>query len=127
MTDLRKLSEAATPGEWSAVPNNVFWELKPANRRDADPYTVADFCASEPDKRDGGIQEANVRFVAALVSEFRSGALIPRSEYEHLLALLAEARGWIKEAEVGFETIARKHNLLSRIDDALAAEREARG
>jgi hypothetical protein len=62
-----------------------------------------------------------IRAATECYSQFRSGSLIPLSEYEHLLALLAEARGWL-DPTVSWELEA----LLSRINDALAAEPEAK-
>lgn len=122
MTDLRKLSEAATPGEWEHADH--FADV----RFDREIWPV------------GGLEEglayanaSDAAFIAALVNDFRSGSLIPRSEYERVLALLAEAREAGSKVLTRGETLemrkarTRLRNVLSRIDDTLAAEREARG
>ena len=55
-----------TPGPWTAKPNNCYWEIIPINGGSLGiPFAVGECCASEPANRDGGLQEANARLMAA--------------------------------------------------------------
>ncbi|MFP1634124.1 hypothetical protein ACLB6G_20535 [Zhengella sp. ZM62] len=56
--------EGVTPGPWKPHRNNAFWELVPNNAgTNGIPYSIADFCASDPsDTR--GLQEANAAHIA---------------------------------------------------------------
>jgi hypothetical protein len=54
-----------TPGPWVARRNVAFWEINPVNILDKGPYTVGDVCASDPERPDGGLQEANAKLIAA--------------------------------------------------------------
>lgn len=133
MSDLRKLSEAATPGEWL--------RFHPDYEPSASNVAGARWDSSHQTSSLHGHQRKRVAqwthaddgaFVVALVNEFRDGSLIPRSEYERVLALLAEAR----ESERALLALHMAHHnnplhaaaraTLSRIDDALAAQPEAK-
>ena len=54
-----------TPGPWKAVRGYSYWEVSPAERKDWEPFTVADCCPSCPGDPDGGLQEANAHLIAA--------------------------------------------------------------
>lgn len=55
-----------TPGPWFAKANDSYWEVNPLNGgEDGIPFSVANVCCSEPEFRDGGLQEANARLIAA--------------------------------------------------------------
>ena len=56
-----------TQGPWKAVANVAYWEVIPLNNAGENgvPFTIADVCASAPNNRDGGLQEANARLIAA--------------------------------------------------------------
>lgn len=141
MTDLRKLSEAATPGGWLHDERLIYAldETGNCNRmslRVDGGYTWwprrSMTGTRTPDEELDAVRD----YVLALVKEHRSGSLIPRSEYERVLALLAEAREAL--AHISYREIENTRRnpdwprriaraTLSRIDDALAAEPEARG
>ena len=59
-----ELAAKGTQGEWEAIRNTAFWEINPKNRRDEDPYTIGDVCATAPGNPDGGDQEANAQRIA---------------------------------------------------------------
>jgi hypothetical protein len=55
-----------TPGPWFAEANDSYWEVNPMNGGDDGiPFSVANVCCSSPGYRDGGLQEANARLIAA--------------------------------------------------------------
>ena len=55
-----------TPRPWKAVRNNCFWEVRPENGNGVEiPFQIGDVCASDPENRDGGLQEANARLIAS--------------------------------------------------------------
>lgn len=55
-----------TPGPWFAEANDSYWEVNPLNGgEDGTPFSVANVCCSAPGFRDGGLQEANARLIAA--------------------------------------------------------------
>ena len=55
-----------TPGPWVAEKNKSYWFVAPeTGAGDGKPFQVADVCSSEPGHRDGWLQEANARLIAA--------------------------------------------------------------
>lgn len=55
-----------TPGPWFAEKNDSYWEVNPDKGGENElPFSVANVCSSAPGNRDGGLQEANARLIAA--------------------------------------------------------------
>jgi hypothetical protein len=54
-----------TPGPWVARRNVAFWEVAPESIKFDGPYKIGDVCASDPERPDGGLQEANAKLIAA--------------------------------------------------------------
>ena len=55
-----------TPGPWFAWRNSCYWEIS-ANNPDLKKFSldIGNVCSSAPSDRDGGLQEANARLIAA--------------------------------------------------------------
>lgn len=111
MTDLQKLSEAATPGEWriGTGPNTPFFD----RRIDAD----------EPNSV-GFVDEDDAAFIVALVNAYRSGQLVEAGEVMEKTA--GELLRKINYAEAEIEEYIEDDTGLAPLEIALEALAEAR-
>ena len=90
-----------TPGPWIAWRNSCYWEISAKN---ANPkkfsFDIGNVCSSAPGDRDGGLQEANARLIAAAPELLRAlhhivemNPELPMGMIEAAEDAIAKARG----------------------------------
>jgi hypothetical protein len=77
VSDLKQLSDAATPGAWRYVPGPNFDEADVVGIAHGYPAELGNFyCATGADEFEPLPGKANAAFVAALVNAYREGRLV---------------------------------------------------